>query len=370
MTQDLPPGPPRPSLGVLRDGLIVAAILVLGLHAGAGFLVPLTLAVLVYVLIIAVSDRVTNLAAPGLAPPRWLADLLGVAVVLTGLSAIMFVLGSQATQFARALPGYEAQLDSALSRITALIGSDLVALLRDTLINVDMSFLARSAFGGATSFLNTFLLIFLYVAFMMFERTAMARKIRMAAGDPRLGRELAGMMEEISASLRRYVSVKTFVSVLTSLISYTVFRTLGLDFPETWAVLTFALNFIPSIGSVVAVVFPALVAIVQFDTVTPFLVIVLLLGTVQFLIGNFLDPALLGRSLNLSSFMVILALTFWTAVWGLIGAFLSVPLTVCILIVFSQIPALRPVAILMSKNGQLLTSAEDAAAMSAQKADG
>lgn len=364
MTPDLPPTS-RSSLGVLRDSLIVGAIVVLGLYAGAGFLIPLTVALLVYVLIITVSDRITAIAPPGLPVPRWLADLTGVAVVLSGLSAIMFVLASQATQFARALPGYEAQFDSALDRVTALIGSDIVALLRDMLVGIDMSLVARGAFGGATSLLSSFLLIFLYVAFMMAERTAMARKILMAAGDPRLGEDLAAMMETIAHSLQSYVSVKTFVSALTALISYVVYRTLGLDFPETWAVLTFALNFIPSLGSVVAVVFPALVALVQFDSAAPFLVIVLFLGTVQFLIGNFLDPAMLGRSLNLSSFMVILALTFWTAVWGLIGAFLSVPLTMCILIVFSQIPALRPVAIVMSKDGRLLTAADQTDTMDA-----
>ena len=151
---------------------------------------------------------------------------------------------------------------------------------------------------------------------------------------------------------------KTIISLLTAGISYTVFRLLGLEFAETWAVLTFALNFIPSIGSIVAVIFPALVSLVQFDSVTPFLIIVFFCGTVQFLIGNFLDPAMLGRSLNMSSFMVILSLTFWTVVWGLIGAFLSVPLTVCILIVFSHIPATRPLAILMSKDGRLSTEGE------------
>jgi len=96
-----------------------------------------------------------------------------------------------------------------------------------------------------------------------------------------------------------------------------------------------------------------MIALVQFESIGPFLVIVLGCGTIQFLIGNFLDPAMLGRSLNMSTFLVILALTFWTTVWGLIGAFLSVPLTVCILIIFSHIPALRPAAILMSLDGRL-----------------
>ena len=345
------------NLYTLRDLSIIGAVAVIGLTAGAGFLVPLALAILTFVLIIAVGDRISSFNFRGLRVPRWLADLLGVALVLSGLFAVMFVLGSQATSFARALPRYEQQFDAAISRVVALIGTEISGMLQTTLINIDMSRLARSAFGGATSFLNTFLLICLYVAFLMAERKMMAHKILLAAGSPQMGAELTSLMDEISTSLQRYVSVKTFVSVLTAVFSYTVFVLLGLEYPETWAVLTFALNFIPSIGSVVAVVFPALVALVQYDTVTPFLIIVFGCGSVQFLIGNFLDPALLGRSLNLSTFSVILALTFWTAVWGLIGAFLSVPLTVCILIVFSQFPTMRPVAILMSKDGRLLGTA-------------
>lgn len=350
---NVPVGRIRPRLSTCRDIAIILGLAVWGLYMGAGFLIPLTLALLVYVLIIAVADRVVG--ALGFIPV-WLANLVGTIVVLTGLFAVMFVLGNQATQFARAVPTYESQFDSAISRVVDLVGNEVTVFIRDHLINIDMSIVARSAFGGATSFLNTFLLIALYVFFMMSERMIFRDKLRLAANDVALGRELSSMMEAISVSLQAYVGVKTFVSVLTSTISYLVFRWLDLEYAETWAVLTFALNFIPSIGSIVAVVFPALVSLVQFDTITPFLIIVLFCGTIQFLIGNFLDPALLGRSLNMSTIMVIIALTFWSAVWGIIGAFLSVPLTVCILIIFSHIPALRPVAILMSKDGNLLTA--------------
>lgn len=345
----------RPTLSACRDISIVATLVVFGLYAGAGFLIPLTFALLAYVLIIAVSDRAVDI----LSLPVWLANLLGVAVVLAGLFLIMFVLGNQATQFARAVGSYEVEFDNALNRVVSLIGNDVTKFIRDNLINIDMSLVARSAFGGATSFLNTFLLISLYVAFMMAERTIFRRKMQLAAKDPVLGQELSSMMAAISHSLQRYVGVKSFVSAITALISYAVFRLLGLEFAETWAVLTFALNFIPSIGSVIAVIFPALVSLVQFETITPFLIIVFFCGSVQFLIGNLLDPALLGRSLNMSTFMVIIALTFWSAIWGITGAFLSVPLTVCILIVFSHVPALRPVAILMSKDGVLMSDTNE-----------
>ncbi len=343
----------RLKLSVVRDVAIVATLTVLGLYAGAGFLVPLTMAVLINVLIIALSDRVIALVPL----PVWIANLMAVVVVMAGLFVITYILGSQATQFARSIGTYENQFDQAVQRLTDLIGNDVTSFVRDNLISIDMTYVARVLVGSATSMLNQFLLISLYVAFLMAERLAFRKKLRLAAGNPRTGAELEGVLLAISSSLQRYVGVKTFISLVTAGISYAVFLILGLEYAETWAVLTFALNFIPSIGSIIAVVFPALIALVQFDTIGPFLIVVFGCGTIQFLIGNFLDPAMLGRSLNMSTFLVILALTFWTTVWGLIGAFLSVPLTVCILIIFSHIPALRPVAILMSLDGRL---AEDA----------
>ncbi len=336
-------------LPVVRDVSIVATLMVLGLYAGSAFLIPLTLALLINVLIIALSDRITSLTRV----PVWLANIAGVTFVLAGLFVIMYILGSQATQFARSINTYEAQFDGAVNRIAGLIGSDVTSFIRDNLISIDMSYVARVLLGSATSLLNHFFLISLYVAFLMAERLAFRKKIQLAAGDPKTGAEFAAILDAITNSLQRYVGVKTFISLITAGISYSVFKVLGLEYAETWAVLTFALNFIPSIGSIIAVIFPAMIALVQFESVGPFLIIVLGCGTLQFMIGNFLDPAMLGRSLNMSTFLVILALTFWTTIWGLIGAFLSVPLTVCILIVFSHIPALRPIAILMSLDGRL-----------------
>lgn len=341
--------PTKLKLSVVRDVSIVATLLVLGLYAGSAFLIPLTMALLVNVLIIALSDRIIALTRM----PVWLANVAGVTIVLAGLFVIMYILGSQATQFARTIGTYENQFDETVNRVTGWVGNDVTTFIRDNLINIDMSYIARVLLGSATSLLNQFFLISLYVAFLMAERLAFRKKIQLAAGDPKTGIEFAAILDAISFSLQRYVGVKTLISLITAGISYSVFKMLGLEFAETWAVLTFALNFIPSIGSIIAVIFPSLIALVQFENIGPFLVIILGCGTLQFLIGNFLDPALLGRSLNMSTFLVILALMFWTTIWGLIGAFLSVPLTVCILIVFSHIPALRPIAILMSLDGRL-----------------
>ena len=343
------------SLAHWRDILLIGTLVVSGLFAGSSFLIPLTLALLTFVLIVAISDRVAAVEIAGVRVPQWLGYLIGSIAVLVALFAIMMVLGSQATQLARAIPVYETQMDSALARIGALIGEEAVEFLKVNVIQIDMSRLAITAFGGASSLFSTFLLICLYVAFMIVERAAMGRKLLLAASDEKLQHEINTVTTEISQSLQRYLGVKTFISLLTAVFSYVVFRLLGLEFAETWAVLTFALNFIPSIGSVLAVILPSLVALLQFESIAPFLVVALGCGSVQFVIGNFIDPALTGRTLNISTLMVMLTLTFWTMLWGIAGAFLSVPLTVCLMIVFSQIPATRPIAILMSKDGRLAT---------------
>jgi AI-2 transport protein TqsA len=341
------------SLAYWRDILLIGSLGIYGLYAGSAFLIPLTLAVLIFVLIAAISDRVEDLALFGRSLPVWMANVVAIAAVLSAVFAVAFVLADQASSIVRIAPDYEARFDVIVSRVAGFAGVEAVTTLRDALVRLDVSRFAIGLFGGATSFLSTFLLISLYVAFMMAERKSFAQKLHLAVGDMKLGRDLAAILQDISTSLQRYLMVKTFVSGLTGLFSYGVFKLLGLEFAETWGILTFALNFIPSIGSVVAVIFPALIALLQFESVTPFLIVVFGTGTVQFMIGNFLDPALTGRSLNLSTLMVILALTFWTSIWGILGAFLSVPLTVCILLIFWQVPATRPLAILMSMDGRL-----------------
>ncbi len=347
------------AIAVWRDVIIIVTLTVLGLYGGASFMIPLVLAILVFLLISAVSDRLRELWPLAWPMPVWLANLIGVFVVLSGIIAIMYVLASQATQFALTMPGYEQEVDSALHRLAELIGTSSAHALKDMIIGIDMTVVAVSAFGSARYLLSTFMIISFYVAFMMAERGVIVRKVQITTGHRQIGRDLPGVMREISKNLQRYVGVKSFLSVLTAGISYAVFLYMGLEFAETWAVLTFALNFIPSIGSVIAVLFPAAAALLQFESITPFLVILFGCGSIQFSIGNFLDPALLGRSLNLSTLVVILALTFWSLVWGITGAFLSVPLTVCLLIVFAHVPALRPLAVLMSQDGTLPDDVEE-----------
>ena len=143
------------------------------------------------------------------------------------------------------------------------------------------------------------------------------------------------------------------MSVVTGILSYTVLKMLGVDFAETWALLIFLLNYIPTVGSILGVVFPAVLALVQFDTLGPFLVIAVLLSAAQFAIGNVIEPIFMGKVLNLSSVVVIIALSLWGSVWGIVGMFMSVPITVVLMIMCAHIPNLKWIAVLLSEDGKL-----------------
>jgi predicted PurR-regulated permease PerM len=129
-------------------------------------------------------------------------------------------------------------------------------------------------------------------------------------------------------------------------------RLCGLEFAALWAVLIAFLNFVPYVGSVLGVALPVLMAVVQFQEPGLVLTLFLALAAAQFAIGNFLDPYVMGNSLNLSPFAILVSLAAWSELWGIAGAFLAVPITAILAIVFSEFPATRPLAVLLSMGGR------------------
>jgi len=141
--------------------------------------------------------------------------------------------------------------------------------------------------------------------------------------------------------------------VVTGLVGYVVLALVGVDFASFWGFTIFLLNYIPIIGSVVATLFPALLTLIQFDTFTPFLIVGIGLTSAQFIVGNVIEPKLMGSSLNLSPLVVLLSLALWGSLWGIPGMFLCIPIMVILLIVLSHFDATRPLAVMLSERGEL-----------------
>jgi len=143
------------------------------------------------------------------------------------------------------------------------------------------------------------------------------------------------------------------VSLITGVLSYIALIIIGIDFAFFWAFIIFLLNFIPTIGSLVATLFPAIMALLQLGSLQSALTVLAAIGAIQIVIGNLIEPKIMGNSLNISSLVVLLALTFWGSVWGIVGMLISVPITVMMIIVFAQFPKTRSIAILLSENGEV-----------------
>jgi predicted PurR-regulated permease PerM len=343
---------------VLRDaGLAVIAfvVVVAGLIYGRPFLVPLAVAIFLWNVLEAMIQGFAGVELGSYRLPRWLATILGIAAVLVGFYLVFSVLLGQADAVAAAWPRYVARFEMIVSDLTQWLGPERSAKLKAVVAQIDLTRQIPGLISSTQSIVTNLLLILAYVAFLFAETGYVGRKIAAMFPDERKARDTALLFATISESVQRYIWIKTVVSVLTGTACYVVLRLIGVDFAETWALLIFVLNYIPNIGSIVGVVFPSVLALVQFETLGPFVILVLTLTAIQLVIGSVLEPLLMGKSLNMSPFAIILGLAFWGWIWGVVGMFLSVPILVVILIVCAHIPSWRWVAILLSKDGRIAT---------------
>ena len=278
-----------------------------------------------------------------------------LGVVSFVLYMIAVILLGQADAISAAWPHYEERLKSIIYSWAKWLGPAQSAKVSGALAKIDVMSQVEGLFVSAQSFILSVALIILYVGFLFAESKYVGDKIAALFPAGEKARDVDRMLSAISGSIRRYIWIMSLVSALTSLLSYMVLHWIGVDFAETWALLIFFLNYIPNVGSVLGVAFPALLALVQFNTFEPFLGIALGLTTVHLIIGNVVEPMLMGHSLNMSSFAIILSLTFWGTIWGVIGMFLSVSIMVLIMIVCANVPSWRWVAILLSKDGRINT---------------
>ncbi|HPY41690.1 MAG TPA: AI-2E family transporter, partial [Thiolinea sp.] len=194
-------------------------------------------------------------------------------------------------------------------------------------------------------------LVVIYIIFIVSEQAAIPQKITALFTNSEQRTHINRTLTKLDENIRTYLTVKTFVSALTGVLCYIVLTVFDVNYPAFWGFVTFLLNYIPTIGSLVSVIFPALLSLVQFDSYVPFLGVSVVLTTIQFSIGNLLEPYLMGNKLNLSGLVIILALAVWGAIWGITGMILSVPIMVVIMLLLSTSKTTRPIAILLSSNG-------------------
>jgi predicted PurR-regulated permease PerM len=338
------------ALAVIAFGVVVA-----GLAYGRSFLVPLAVAFFIRSVLEATIQGFAGFQLGAHRMPRALATIMGFAAVLIGLYLIGSILLGQADAVASAWPRYVARFETIIGDLTQWLGPEYSSKLKQAMSAIDLTRQIPGLIASTQSVVGSMVLVLAYLGFMFAEGGYVGSKIAAMFPDPRKAQETALLFHTISESVQRYIWIKTVISVLTAAACYVVMRLVGVDFAATWALLIFVLNYIPNIGSILGVVLPSIIALVQFETLGPFLVLVTTLTAIQFTIGSVLDPMLMGTSLNMSPFAIILGLAFWGTIWGVAGMFLSVPILVVVMIVCAHVPSWRWVAILLSKDGRIAT---------------
>jgi AI-2 transport protein TqsA len=272
--------------------------------------------------------------------------VLGVAMVLV---AVPLTFATNVQAVIDRWPEYAPRVDALaqwLHDLAADYGIDLDMTLSDpATVDALLSFATGWA-KDLASFAATIILMLFTMIFVILEADVIRAKLVTVFGE-----EDAEQITQSAHSMRvrvtQYVATKTLVSTLNGTAAGLITWALGVDFPFVWAVLTFVLNYVPNFGLLIALVPPVLIALIQFQTPTIAIATLVTLLVVFNLVGNILEPRLLGRALSLSPLVVFLSLLFWGWYWGFIGVVLSVPLTVGIRIVCEHIEVLRPVAVLI-----------------------
>ncbi len=197
------------------------------------------------------------------------------------------------------------------------------------------------------SFVGFALLILIFMAMGLLEADAFAKNLR-SLGNQVDGARLIAAGVEIGKKFRRYMLVRTVASILTGLVVWGFSLAVGLELAAAWGVISFALNYIPFIGPLVATALPTLFAFAQTGSWETAALVLVTLTVVQFLIGSYLEPLFTAKTLAISPFIVIFAVFFWGFVWGLPGTFIGVPIAIATLTVCEQFPGTRWIAVLLS----------------------
>ena len=345
----------RSELDRIQTGalVIIAFAVVLFLLVQARFLlISLATAIVLFSL---TSDAINFIARIRIGPiriPNFLASLMALLLISAALLTLTSIILSQVNTVLATTVAYAESAPSAIAAMFAWLGDDVQTAVYNSVSSIEVAGYLRTAAGQAGNLMSATVLVILFVGFLFAERIWFDTKLEnFFGGDTAQAQKVSRIMQTIIHRVNYYLLVKTGVSAVTGLMVFGVATIFKLDLAGPLGILTFVLNYIPNVGSIVATILVALVTFVQTADPGSTLAVFVVVTLIQFLNGSVIDPTLMGRALRLSSFGIIISLAFWGAVWGVPGMFLSVPIMVAMLIICSQVPALRPIAILLSRQG-------------------
>lgn len=196
-------------------------------------------------------------------------------------------------------------------------------------------------------------MVIIYLIFMFIEQNSFSRKIDALPVTRIKAKKLRYILNSIDENMKKYLFTKTAISAATGLSSYILLKIIGLEYAGVWGFILFLLNYIPTIGSILACALPIAYALISHDTWQIPVFTTIALVSVETLFGNILDPKFTGKTLNISSLAILINLVFWGMIWGPAGMFFSVPILVALYVTTAQFESTRWIATLLSANGHI-----------------
>ncbi|HAZ7572206.1 AI-2E family transporter [Legionella sp. PATHC032] len=328
------------------------------LIAGRGLLIPIVISIFVWHLLNTINSGVQKIPFIGTHLPSWISMILSLFVVVCLVMILINIITNNVSDVIAASPRYQENLLHIFNNLDQRFHVKGIFDFDSLIQGLSIQSMLVNIYGVFTTITSSAVLISLYVVFLFVEQHYFTQKMDAFFPQEEHRKLVKNIISHITKDTQTYLGIKTLLSLLTATLSWFIMKWVGLDFAEFWALLIFFLNYIPNIGAIVATAFPAALALIQFESWWPFLEVTSGIVAIQFFVGNFLEPRLLGKSLNLSPLVILFALALWGAIWGVLGMFLSVPITVMMMIIFAHFDVTRPIAILLSQDGYIHKSYE------------
>lgn len=285
--------------------------------------------------------------------PRGLAITLVIFTIFSLFIVLGGVIGAAVNDFRKAIPTYEAQLSEQITWLIAWLANHDIVISMDEVRGyfdpAKVMNLVTTTLSGFSSVLGNIFLLLLTVVFMLAEGKVFPKKLHMAFDD---SAQTEKRLDYFLTMVNQYMAIKTMVSLATGIIIGSVLWGMGVQFYVLWALLAFLLNYIPNIGSIIAAVPAVILTFLQLGAGYASVVVGLFVS-VNMIMGNFVEPRFMGRSLGLSTLVVFLSLIFWGWLLGMVGMLLSVPLTMILKIALENSEDGRWFSILLSSDEEV-----------------
>lgn len=334
-------------------GLLIFIAVIFILYMGKTLLMPLTLAIIAWYIIKELLFYLNKIELKGRKIPLFFQNTLAFLIVVGIIAGFGSIIVKSAATIQDKIPEYQANLNVFVQSIELPINLDYKTWLQNFNEQFNFADMLGLAVSSVSAVFSKGILILLYLIFILIESSSFKEKLQKLYPIKQEKAHIDAIITSINRSMSSYISLKTLTSFLTGFLSYIVLVIIGVDFAIFWAYLIFILNFIPTIGSLIATMFPVLLAFAQFGTWIQPTIVLVAVTSIQLLVGNFLEPRLMGNSLNVSPLVVLISLAFWGWLWGIVGMIISVPITIMLIIVCAQFDNLRWVAIILSSKGDL-----------------